>query len=57
MGCRGSHASKDTEQGINLKGCFYFIGKGNLKISLSKCRVTSKIALHVCIEVFVESAH
>jgi hypothetical protein len=35
----------------------YFIGKGNLKFSLSKWRVTSKIALHVCIEVFVESAH
>ena len=44
-------------QGINLKGCLYFIGKGNSKFSLSKWRVTSKIALHVCIEVFVESAH
>ena len=44
-------------QGINLKGCLYFIGKGNFKISLSKWRVTSKIALHVCIEIFVESAH
>ena len=44
-------------QGINLKGWLYFIGKGNLKIFLSKWRVTSKIALHVCIEVFVESAH
>ena len=26
----------------------YFIGKGNLKYSLSELRVTSKIALHVC---------
>jgi len=23
------------DQGINLKGCLYFIGKGNLKFSLS----------------------
>ena len=45
------------KQGINLKGCLYFIGKGNLNFSLSKWRVTSKIALHVCIEVFVASAH
>ena len=45
------------QQGINLKGCLYFIGKGNLEFSLSKWRVTLKIALHVCIEVFVESAH
>ena len=42
-------------QGINLKGCLYFIRKGNLKFSLSKWRVTSKTALHVCIEVFVET--
>ena len=48
---------KCRRQGINLKGCLYFIGKGNLKFSLSKWRFTSKIALHVCIEVFVESAH
>jgi hypothetical protein len=49
--------NESPTQGINLKGCLYFIGKGNLKFSLSKWRVTSKIALHVCIEVFVESAH
>ena len=24
------------QQGINLKGCLYFVGKGNLKFSLSK---------------------
>jgi hypothetical protein len=27
---------KGVDQGINLKGCLYFIGKGNLKFSLSK---------------------
>ena len=40
-------------QGINLKDCLYFIGKGNLEFSLSKWRVTSKIALHVCIIMFI----
>ena len=40
-----------------FEGFLYFTRKGNLKFSLSKWRVTSKIALHVCIEVFVESAH
>jgi hypothetical protein len=41
-----------VDQGINLKGCLYFIGKGNLKFSLSKWRVTSKIALHVTYHVY-----
>ena len=28
--------TRTQNQGINLKGCLYFIGKGNLKISFSK---------------------
>ena len=51
------HDQHALHEGNNLKGCLYFIGMGNSKFSLSKRRITSKIAFHVCIEVFVESAH
>jgi hypothetical protein len=44
-------------EGNNLKGCLYFIVKGFSIFSLSKRRVASKTAFHVCIEIFVESAH
>ena len=35
-GGSGSICYKRHTQGINLKGCLNFIGKGNLKFSLSK---------------------
>ena len=32
-----------TKQGINLKGCLYFIGKGNLEYSLSNEGLPQKL--------------
>ena len=48
------YSTRIGNQGINLKGCLYFIGKGNSKFSLSKWRITSKIALHWWFGCFFE---
>lgn len=51
------HDQHALHEGINLKGCLYLVGKCNSSLNLSKWRVASKIARHVCLEVFFESAH